>query len=266
MSRLEEWKERFEKRLREIFKPQGPPKLVEAMGYYLFQEGKRVRPLMVVATASALGGNERDAITVGCALEMIHNYSLIHDDLPAMDNDDFRRGLPSCHKKFGEALAILAGDALLTYAFELITDTKNFESLSSDTLLEIALTLAKRAGSGGMVGGQVLDIQNEKDLDEVNKLKTGALFEASFELGGLIAGRRELLKDLKDLGKTVGLLFQITDDIIDEDGYVLKEGKERALSKAKGLYERAKELNETILNGNEEISILLDKIYRRALS
>ncbi len=263
MDKLNLWKNLIDKRLREVFRPQGPRTLIEAMSYYLFQEGKRIRPLTVVAVADSLGGDLEDAVTVGCAIEMIHNYSLIHDDLPAMDNDDLRRGLPTCHRKFGEAVAILAGDALLTYAFEMILSKENFRSLPENALVSVARVIAVKAGSSGLVGGQVLDVEGWEDLVEVNLMKTAALFEACFVCGGLVSGREDLVPDLEKIGRSVGLLFQITDDIIDKDGVYRTLGSQGALQKAKDLYVESKEKVKNILGEETQVVNLLDRIYSR---
>ena len=265
MSRLADWRKRLEGRLREIFRPSGPPQLIEAMSYYLFQEGKRIRPLLLIALTDALGGEIEDAITVGCVIEMIHNYSLIHDDLPAMDNDDFRRGLPSCHRKFGEAMAILAGDALLTYAFEVLGDLSNFKGLSERALLNIIKTVAFYAGNAGMVGGQVLDIQGGVSSEEISDLKTAALFRAVFICAGIIAGvGEERIADLGKAGRFLGLLFQVTDDIIDRDGYFTEIGEKASHKLVKEL---RKNVERSILIGagtiTPELRELIDLIYKR---
>lgn len=264
MEKVKLWKDRVERRLREIFDPEGPPVLREAMAYYLFQEGKRIRPLFTVAVSDALGGNEEDALTVGCLIEMIHNYSLIHDDLPAMDNDDLRRGLPTCHIKFGEAIAILAGDALLTYAFEVLSEGSKFFSLNEADLIEICRILAVKSGASGMVGGQVLDITGEGDPRKTSLMKTAALFEACFLCGGVVAGRKDILGDLEELGRNVGLLFQITDDILDKDGYFVVYGERGSLQHASDVYERTKKLVESLFGRKgEAVNYLVDLIYKR---
>ena len=264
MDRISLWKERIEGRLREIFKPAGPELLREAMSYYLFQPGKRIRPLFTVAVASALGGDEEDAITVGCTIEMIHNYSLVHDDLPAMDNDQFRRGLPTCHVKYGEAVAILAGDALLSYTFEVLSNKENFRTLSESEVVELIRVIAGKSGAGGMVGGQVLDVTGERDLEKVNLMKTAALFEACFVSGGIVAKRRDLLADLEKAGRSVGLLFQMVDDILDRDGFYELLGEDRARRKAGELYEEALRTVEDLLGDKgTEAKHLLESIYLR---
>lgn len=266
MDKISLWKERIEKRLRELFNPPGPEILRSAMSYYLFQQGKRIRPLFTVAVASALGGNEEDAITAGCAIEIIHNYSLIHDDLPAMDDDQFRRGLPTCHVKYGEAIAILAGDALLNYAFEVLSDARNFKTLSGSEVLKLISVIAGKSGAGGMVGGQVLDITCEKDLERVNLLKTAALFEACFMSAGVVSKKSDLLPNLEQAGRMVGLLFQITDDILDRDGLYELLGEREAMNRAKRIYEDTLTILRDLF-GEEppELKKLLDKVYLRII-
>ncbi len=264
MDRLSFWKEKIENRLRELFTPQEPRELFEAMSYYLFQPGKRIRPLVTVAVANALGGSQEDAITVGCAIEMVHNYSLIHDDLPAMDNDDFRRGLPSCHRKYGEALAILAGDALLTYAFEVLSRDGVFEELSPKEIIKVMNVIAVKSGISGMVGGQALDVGEETDLELVNRKKTASLFEACFMCGGLVSHREELLNELEEVGGEFGLLFQLTDDILDRDGFYTLLGEKKARDKAENIYTHLlKRLKELLPKGTEEIEALVEMVYNR---
>ena len=263
MERIQEWKERIEKRLQELLNPPGPQKLIEAMKYYPLQKGKRIRPLFTVAVADALGGNEEDAITAGIAIELIHNYSLVHDDLPSMDNDALRRGLPTCHVKFGEAIALLAGDTLLTYAFEILSTPENFKTLDAERILRISRIIAQKSGSDGMVGGQVLDIEKHRDLYEVSLKKTGALFEACFMCGGVVAGREDLLKDLETLGRKVGLLFQMVDDYLDRDGFYELWGEERLRQEIEELYTEMQENVKNQLAKSEAIEYLLNLIYRR---
>ncbi|MFN3870335.1 MAG: polyprenyl synthetase family protein [Aquificaceae bacterium] len=234
MNKIQAWKEAIEEEIRNSIKPFEPKILYESMTYYLFQEGKRIRPLFLCAVVDALGGSVKDAIRVGCAVEMVHNYSLIHDDLPALDNDSYRRGKPSCHVVFGEAIALLAGDALLTYAFEFLSKEEAFESLESSRLLRLVRELAKSAGFGGMVGGQVLDIKGDENLEEVSLKKTAELFSFCFLAGGIIAKAYELLEELRDLGLKIGLLFQMVDDYKDKDGFYRFLGE--------GLLERLKPL------------------------
>lgn len=215
-----------------------PQSLHKAMHYSLFAGGKRVRPVLVLAACEAVGGRLEDALNTACAIECVHTYSLIHDDLPAIDNDDMRRGRPTCHKVYGEATAILAGDALLTVAFELIA-----RSALKDrgVLLDVTLELARAAGSTGMIGGQMVDIDSEgKDvtfpvLEYIHIHKTGELILASLRSGALIGGASEAeLKALDSYGKAVGLAFQIADDILDVEGSSAEMGKPTGGDELKG--------------------------------
>ncbi|MEK6538330.1 MAG: polyprenyl synthetase family protein [Nitrospirota bacterium] len=201
-----------------------PPTLYESMRYSLSAGGKRIRPILSIAACEAVGGRTEDVIPAAIAIEMIHTYSLIHDDLPAMDNDDLRRGKPTNHKVFGEATAILAGDGLLTLAFSILSGVSN----SMKIIHEIALA----AGPEGMVGGQQLDIENEgknidvKALEELHRRKTGALILAAVRSGGIAGGAAETqLSALTDYGMKIGLAFQIADDILDLEGDVEYIGK-----------------------------------------
>lgn len=216
-----------------------PPTLAEAMGYSLLAPGKRLRPLLVVLACEAAGGTSEAAITAACAVEMVHAYSLIHDDLPSMDDDDLRRGLPTCHKQFGEALAILAGDALLTGAFQVLA-----EGYPPRTAAVSCAELARGAGAAGMVAGQVLDLcadgkiaaenapRTANDLEGIHARKTGALFQSALRLGLLAAqGERSEGPDavariaLDRFGRAFGLAFQIADDVLDVQGSADRTGK-----------------------------------------
>jgi len=201
---------------------QGGPssEICEAMRYTLFAGGKRLRPVLCMASAEAVGGSAQTVLPVACAIEMIHTYSLIHDDLPAMDNDDYRRGKPSNHKVFGEGIAVLAGDALLTEAFCLLS--KKNPGISPETTLSIINEIATAAGFHGMVGGQVADLRAEGekvDMEQVQYIhthKTQALITVSIRAGALIGGAGEDdLTALSEYGKKMGLAFQIADDILD---------------------------------------------------
>jgi len=198
-----------------------PESLHKAMRYSVFAGGKRLRPVLVAAGAEAVGGSLDAVMPAACAVEMIHTYSLIHDDLPAMDNDDFRRGVPTNHKVFGEAIAILAGDALLTLAFRLL-GTSGAARADAQRLREVFIEVADAAGSAGMVGGQVADIECEGRpadaamVDYIHTHKTAALIRASIRSGAILAGATP--KELKALGVAgdgLGLAFQIMDDILD---------------------------------------------------
>ena len=225
-----------------------PPALAEAIAYSLLAPGKRLRPLLVVLAAEATGGKPESAVPAACAVEMVHTYSLVHDDLPAMDDDDLRRGLPTCHKKYGDALAILAGDALLTAAFQVLG-----EGYPPRTAAVSCLELARGAGAAGMVAGQVLDLAAEgkvprapaprtaTDLEGVHARKTGALFTASLRLGLLAAqGERPGGPDaaareaLDRFGRAFGLAFQIADDLLDVQGSSDRAGKRVGKDAARG--------------------------------
>jgi geranylgeranyl diphosphate synthase, type II len=227
-----------------------PENLREAMRYSLLAPGKRLRPLLVVMAAEALGGPDVVPWPAACAVEMIHAYSLVHDDLPAMDDDDLRRGLPTCHKKFGEAMAILVGDALQTLAFEVLAG-----GYPGVTAAACCLELARAAGLCGMVGGQVDDLAWEglermngrreeertvEGLECLHERKTGALFRASLKMGVLAAhaGKdlpgRELIERFDAFGRCLGLAFQITDDLLDVVGDADQTGKRVRKDAARG--------------------------------
>jgi len=256
-------RERIEERIKYILSHDRIPSYIyEPLVYYPFQSGKRIRPLLVALTSHYLGGDTEDAVTVGCSIELIHNYSLIHDDLPSMDNDDFRRGKPTCHKKFGEANAILAGDALLTYAFQILSDRRLFRSLKDEDLIDIINVVSRKAGIYGMVLGQFFDINGYENPVETNMYKTAALFEACFVCGGIVAGRRDLIPVLEDLGRNFGLLFQLTDDILDKDG-VYKKDPEFALKEVRVLKEKAIGVLNNVMPGAEEILRIIESVENR---
>ena len=212
---------------------EGPiSELIRAMGYSLFAGGKRLRPILCMAGAEAVGGEGREALPVACALEMIHTYSLIHDDLPAMDNDDMRRGKPTSHKVFGEALAILAGDGLLTEAFNLMTRSDLPGKIGAARFQEVITLISAAAGHRGMVGGQAVDIMMEgKEVDPsmvdfIHNHKTGALISASVSSGAILGGgSRQELEDIALYGNKIGLAFQISDDILNIEGDSEEMGK-----------------------------------------
>lgn len=222
-----------------------PVSIHEAMRYSVFAGGKRLRPILAIASAEAAGGVVEDVLPVAAALECIHTYSLIHDDLPSMDDDDYRRGKPTCHKVYGEALAILAGDALLTLAFSLLSEKTLAEKLGTSRLSALIREVSHAAGSLGMVGGQVMDILSEgkevdgKTLLSLHAHKTGALICASVLAGGLVAGASEAeLKALRRYGERIGLAFQIVDDLLDVMGTTEELGKPAGsdLKKRKATY------------------------------
>lgn len=235
--------------------------IFEASRYSLLNSGKRIRPILMLEFYKLCGGKGNFAYNFACALEMIHSYSLIHDDLPCMDNDDFRRGKPSCHKQFGEDIALLAGDTLLTEAFLLAMQTEN---IPSDRVVKAAKYLAKCAGANGMIGGQVMDITEKafENLDLTLKmyaLKTGCLIKAATVCGAILAGADdEQIKNSEIYAEKLGFAFQIIDDILDATGdeavlgkpvgsddkngkitYAKKVGIENARIKAKELTEEA---------------------------
>ncbi len=209
-----------------------PQDLNTAAHYSVFAGGKRIRPILCLAACEACGGDIQNAMPVACALELIHTYSLIHDDLPAMDNDDFRRGKPTCHKVFGEALAILAGDALLTEAFVLLSRPDKIR-IPAERRLALISEIAVAAGFVGMVGGQAMDIRAEKiepdfeGLQDMHRRKTGALIAASVKTGAMVAGAGlQKLSALASYGGHIGIAFQIADDILNVEGNAKIMGKE----------------------------------------
>ncbi|MBR5156055.1 MAG: polyprenyl synthetase family protein [Clostridia bacterium] len=234
----------------------------DAMEYSILAGGKRIRPVLTLAVCDMLGGDIEDALKFAVAIECIHTYSLIHDDLPCMDDDDLRRGRSTCHKKFDEATALLAGDGLLTFAFEYITDFFAYKNTDAKTVLRIVNEIAKSAGCAGMIGGQVVDLEcegrsnvDEKTLTYLHNRKTGALIRVSVFAGAVSAGASdEQLQSLLKFSDNIGLAFQIQDDILDCVGdaeilgkpigsdeenrkttYVTLLGLERAKEKAESL-------------------------------
>ncbi len=207
-------------------------RVVEAMRYSLLGGGKRLRPILCLAAAEAVGGDGRQVLPVACALEMIHTYSLIHDDLPAMDNDDLRRGRPTCHKQFDEATAILAGDGLLTAAFQVLAAGALSRPAQAAIYAEVIHLIAQAAGHEGMVGGQMADLLAEgqpstlPQVEAIHRLKTGALLTASVRAGALLGGGTpEQVAALTAYGQKFGLIFQITDDLLDVEGDTAEMGK-----------------------------------------
>lgn len=207
-----------------------PATIHRAMRYSLFAGGKRIRPLLAIAAAEAISDSPDGVEDAACSLELIHTYSLIHDDLPALDNDDLRRGRPTCHKVFGDAMAILAGDALLTLAFEVLS---RLEGVDGNRRVRLIEELARASGTvGGMIGGQVNDLEGEGKhptaqlLESIHRAKTGALLRASVRIGAIFAGATAAqLEALTSFGEHAGLAFQIVDDVLDVEQPSEKLGK-----------------------------------------
>ena len=239
------------------------PRLAESMEYSLMAGGKRLRPILVMAAADAVGARGTDFVQAACGIEMIHTYSLIHDDLPAMDNDDYRRGKLTNHKVFGEALAILAGDALLTQAFEVILRQ---QGVPAQVLLEVLREMSIAAGPNGMVGGQVIDMLSEgkrismAELRKMHMGKTGALFRAAIRSGAILGGASEAqLAALTTYADCFGLAFQITDDILDV------VGDEAVIGKPVGSDERNEKSTYVTLTSLEEAKKLAADTVQQAL-
>jgi geranylgeranyl diphosphate synthase type II len=219
-----------------------PSEIYQAMRYSVFAGGKRLRPILCLAAAEAVGGDMQSALPAACALEMIHTYSLIHDDLPAMDNDDLRRGKPTCHKVFGDAIAILAGDALLTDAFVILARAvEKAQGEARAKLDSVIFEIAAAASSRGMIAGQVIDILSEGEklqrdaLEALHSLKTGKLITASVLSGGLLGGAsRSQLDSLRRYGRAIGLAFQVVDDILNATGNSGIMGKKTGTDAARG--------------------------------
>lgn len=212
--------EMTDKALRKYLSPRYPERLYEAMSYSVFAGGKRLRPVLMLSACETVGGRTEDVLPFACAMEMIHTYSLIHDDLPAMDNDDFRRGKPTNHKVFGDGLAVLAGDGLLTYAFEIMLST--ICEKKDIKYADAARYIAHNSGTCGMLVGQVVDVESEgaviddKTLMFIHDNKTGGLIKASLVAGAIIGGATEdEIRDFEKIGYNIGIAFQIKDDILD---------------------------------------------------
>ncbi len=242
-----------------------PPLIHESMRYSVFAGGKRLRPIMVLMAAELLGKERASVLFAAAAIEMVHTYSLIHDDLPAMDNDDLRRGIPTNHKKYGEDIAILAGDALLTLAFQVMSDPKHTASCSPEAILAATYELGLAAGSCGMVGGQVMDMQAERrpiepaELKYIHTYKTGKMITASLRIGAILSTATEAqLAALTTYGENIGLAFQIVDDILDIEGNVEELGKniQSDLTKQKATY--------PVLYGIEQSKIMAEKLINDA--
>ena len=242
-----------------------PLSIHKAMQYATFTGGKRFRPVLALSACEACGGNPREALLAALAIELIHTYSLVHDDLPALDNDDLRRGKPTCHKKFSEASAILAGDALQTLAFEWIARIK-----PAERAVHILREISKAAGTHGMIGGQVADLEvlaRKKTLAEhdfISRYKTGALIRVSAVAGAIAAGAtgREL-KAIARYGECLGLAFQVVDDILDKDGYCKAMSVKAAKAKAVRLIGQAKKEANIFGSKAKELIFLADFLTSR---
>ncbi len=241
---------------------ENPASLNEAMRYAVFSGGKRIRPILTLASCEAVGGKEQESMAAACALELVHSYSLVHDDLPCMDNDLLRRGKPSCHAKFGEVTALLAGDALLTKAFEVLA--------RGGVKGEAIRWIAEAIGHQGMVGGQALDIEYQgKEIDLptlefVNTHKTGALIAASTRVGAFLGGGSPAqVKALHQYGKTIGLLFQLTDDIMDGQGYAKVIGFHDAREEAARLLKKAKQAISPLKTKAQALNAIADFVANR---
>lgn len=219
----------IEERMRELLDvaPCSYKSIFDSASYSLFSGGKRLRPILVLAVTEALGGRPEEALDPAIALEMIHTSSLIHDDMPCMDNDDFRRGKPTLHRVFPEWQALLTGDFFLTFAFQCITESPHLTAEQKTALVKV---IAAKAGAAGMIGGQLLDLQGKittvEQLEELHQLKTGALLEATIEAGAIVAGATAQEKDiLRSFARDIGLAFQIIDDILDVTAADMKHGQ-----------------------------------------
>ncbi len=233
-----ETREKVNSFLSTLVKEESPASLREGMIYSLKNGGKRLRPLLTIAAAKTFGKNEDEVLDLACAVELVHTYSLIHDDLPAMDNSDLRRGKPSCHIVFGEAVAILVGDALLTLAFETISQY-GLKHGEEKTALEVCSILSQSAGCEGMVGGQVLDLEgegaqlNRLEIEKIANLKTGKIITSAVIIGAVAGGASiDELEILKKYSKLVGFAFQVVDDLLDYDQTPDKPGKPVGLDQA----------------------------------
>jgi geranylgeranyl diphosphate synthase type II len=238
----------------------------QAMKYSLMAGGKRIRPALCLAASESVGGNPEDALPAACAMEMIHTYSLIHDDLPAMDDDELRRGKPTCHVAFGEATAILAGDALLTMAFEILASVPFENGDQAAKWLQVIRIIAIAAGARGMIQGQMLDIAaegrrlNVSDLESMHLLKTGALIEVSLQCGALLAGADQAQQGfLKTYARNIGLAFQVADDILNV------EGNPALMGKAVGTDRLNQKSTYPSLLGLDASKLFAQKLIRQAL-
>lgn len=266
-----------------------PQTIHEAMRYSVFAGGKRLRPILVIAAAEVVGGRAEDVLPTACGIELIHTFSLIHDDLPAIDNDDYRRGKLTCHKVFGEDMAILAGDGLLTHAFQLLAQNSEIKTINKEAIPLVIKEVAGAIGTLGLIGGQVVDVQSEgKEIDfprleYIHTHKTGALIAISLKVGAtLMDAQEEEIEALFQYGKLIGLAFQIVDDILNVEGDEVQLGKpvgsdlrqkkatypalfgiEESRQKARRLIEEAKKELEIFGEKGEILRLLADFIVER---
>jgi len=244
-----------------------PPSIHQAVRYSVFAGGKRLRPILVMAGAEAVGGSAESVMPAACAVELLHTYSLVHDDLPVMDNDDLRRGQPTCHKVFGEAMAILAGDALLTSCFGILAQLPQNGSISPERVIRVISELTEAAGTRGLIGGQVVDLTSEGDtvdeeiLQYIHTHKTGALIRVSVRAGAILSGASgEQLHQLTGYAENLGLAFQIVDDILDV------VGDEQVIGKPVGSDQRNQKATYPALFGLEASRQKAAEAAARALS
>ena len=243
-----------------------PPVIHEAMRYSVLGEGKRIRPILTLAATEAVGGALDEALPVACAVELVHAYSLVHDDLPAMDDDDMRRGRPSCHKQFGEAIGVLAGDALLTHSFQILVQQRRRPAV----WLAIAHALAQGAGTFGMIGGQVADIDPKREALKTQEYilvhKTGALITAAVRMGALAGGATAAqLKRLTRYGECVGLVFQLVDDVLDHDGVAVAWGEDVTRQRAETLTREAQRVLAPLGTRAEPLRALAEFLLTREM-
>jgi geranylgeranyl diphosphate synthase, type II len=261
---IENTKKEIEKSLHKYFSLlKGPSVIINAMKYSVFNGGKRLRPILAIEITKMLGGSEKKTLPTASAIELIHSFSLIHDDLPSMDNDDYRRGKPSCHKRFGEGLALLAGDALINMAFGIIA--------KDNSVKEVASMLSDAIGTSGMVGGQALDLRmaNKKKISKrnktkIDKMKTASLMAVSCGLGALLAcAKKSDIKKAENFGESLGVAFQIADDLRDSEHKYnspvkMKESAEKAISQCR---KNLKMFNKRSKNIEYIIDMVQKRIY-----